>query len=74
LNRIKSIAVLKSMIFSADQRELSVEGEDLVMVQTPLSSLRISNEALANKVKDIEEKYTSLLEMSEKLRFGCLFL
>jgi hypothetical protein len=71
---IKSIAVLKSMIFSADQRELSVEGEDLVMVQTPLSSLRISNEALANKVKDIEEKYTSLLEMSEKLRFGCLFL
>jgi hypothetical protein len=45
-----------------------MEAGDLVMVQTPLSSLRLNNEALAEKVKDIEEKYNSLLDMSEKLR------
>lgn len=45
-----------------------MEAEDLVMVQTPLSSLRLEKEALSGKVKDIEEKYNSLLEISEKLR------
>lgn len=45
----------------------SPEAEDLVMVQTPLSSLRLNNEALVGKVRDIEEKYSSLLEVSEKL-------
>jgi hypothetical protein len=38
------------------------------MVQTPLSSLRLNNDVLVERVKDIEGKYNSILEMSEKLR------
>jgi len=43
------------------------EAEDLVMVETPLSSLRNCNEVLGERVKDIEQKYNRLLETSEKL-------
>jgi hypothetical protein len=50
------------------QQEGNAETEDLVMVQTPLSSLRSNNDVLVERVKDIEGKYNSILEMSEKLR------
>ncbi len=50
------------------QQESNAETEDLVMVQTPLSSLRLNNDVLVERVKDIEGKYNSILEMSEKLR------
>ncbi len=50
------------------QQEGNAETEDLVMVQTPLSSLRLNNDVLVERVKDIEGKYNSILEMSEKLR------
>jgi len=49
------------------KQEGGVENEDLVMVQTPLSTLRLNNDVLAERVKDIEKKYSSILEMSEKL-------
>ena len=58
----------KNILLGGVQQEVGAEAEDLVMVQTPLSSLRLNNDVLAHKVKDIEEKYNSLMEMSEKLR------
>ena len=42
----------KNILLGGVQQEVGAEAEDLVMVQTPLSSLRLNNDVLAHKVKE----------------------